>query len=51
MTQKQYDNEKVFTLRISNRVFEMVRDAAQKDKRSISKEIEFILNSVLENYK
>ena len=38
MAQKQYDNEKVF---------EMVKETAQKDKRSISKEIEFILSSVL----
>ena len=48
MAQKQYDNEKVFTLRISNKVFEMVKEAAQKDKRSISKEIEFILSSALD---
>lgn len=48
MAQKQYDNEKVFTLRISNKVFEMVKEAAQRDKRSISKEIEFILSSALD---
>ena len=47
MMTKQYDNEKIFTLRISNDVFEMVKEAANKDKRSISKEIEYILNSVL----
>ena len=36
--------EKVFTLRINTEVFEKVKKAAQKDKRSISKEIEYILD-------
>lgn len=39
--------EKVFTLRISLEVFEKVKEAAKKDKRSISKEIEYILDSAL----
>lgn len=39
--------EKVFTLRISTEVFEKVKKQAEKDKRSISKEIEYILSLAL----
>lgn len=35
--------EKVFTLRINNKVFDAVKVSAFRNKRSISKEIEFIL--------
>lgn len=51
MANKRYNDEKVFTLRISNKVFNLVKDAAKKEKRSISKEIEYILDSVLNNNK
>jgi len=47
MANRKYYDEKVFTLRISNKVFELVKEAAEKEKRSISKEIEYILDSVL----
>ena len=49
MANKKYDDEKIFTLRISNNVFNMVKEAAIKDKRSISKEIEYILSSALKD--
>ena len=40
-------NEKVFTLRIRKDIFERVKLDADKNKRSITKHIEFILeNSV-----
>ena len=45
MTNKE---EKVFTLRISTIVFEKVKASAEKDRHSISKQIEYILNSALE---
>ena len=48
---KKYENEKIFTLRISQEVFELVKKAAEKDMRSISKEIEYILNSFLNKTK
>lgn len=47
MATKKYEEEKVFTLRIDKKVFEQVKDAAEKDKRSISKEIEYILGVFL----
>lgn len=37
--------EKVFTLRIDQRVFEAAKFEAYKNKRSISKEIEFVLEN------
>ena len=47
MATKKYDNEKVFTLRLSQNIFDKVKEKAEKDKRSISKEIEFILDEFL----
>lgn len=44
---KDIKDEKVFTLRMSMRVFEKVKTAAQRDKRSISKEIEYIIDTAL----
>jgi hypothetical protein len=35
--------EKRFTLRMSQEIFNMVKEQAEKNKRSIAKEIEFIL--------
>ena len=35
--------EKVFTLRISKKVFDAAKVSAYRNKRSISKEIEFVL--------
>lgn len=48
MALKKYENEKVFTLRINIEVFEKIKLLAQKHKRSISKEIEFILENISE---
>lgn len=36
-------NEKVFTLRIRKDIFEQIKIEADKNKRSITKHIEFIL--------
>lgn len=47
MATKKYDNEKVFTLRLSQDTFNKVKEKAEKDKRSISKEIEFILDAFI----
>lgn len=44
------DKEKRFTLRIDHDLFEKVKNSADKNKRSISKEIEYILSQKLENY-
>lgn len=49
MATKKYIEDKVFTLRIDKKVFEQVKQAAEKDKRSISKEIEYILGLFLNN--
>lgn len=35
--------EKRFTLRMDEKIFKKVKEQAEKDKRSIAKEIEFIL--------
>lgn len=40
--------QKRFTLRIDERVFEKVKARAEKNKRSVAKEIEFILDEYLE---
>lgn len=47
MIAKKNKEEKVFTLRINEKIFEKVKKAAEKDKRSISKEIEYILDNAL----
>lgn len=41
------DEDKRFTLRINKIVFQLVEQSAKKNKRSIAKEIEFILESYL----
>ena len=41
-------NEKVFTLRIKKDLFERVRIDAEKNKRSITKHIEYLLEKSLE---
>lgn len=41
------DKEKRFTLRIDYDIFEKVKNSAQRNKRSISKEIEYILTQKL----
>ena len=35
--------EKVFTLRLDNELFEIVRESAERNKRSIAKQIEYML--------
>lgn len=41
------NKEKVFTLRIKNELFEQVKQDAEKNKRSITKHIEFLLEKAL----
>ena len=43
------ENEKVFTLRIKQDIFERIKKEADKNKRSITKHIEYILEKSLEN--
>ena len=40
-------NEKVFTLRIKNELFERIKQEAESNKRSITKHIEYILEKSL----
>lgn len=42
------NKEKVFTLRIKQSLFDAIKKDAEKNKRSITKHIEFILESSLE---
>ena len=41
-------NEKVFTLRIKQELFERIKKEAEKNKRSITKHIEYLLEKNLE---
>lgn len=43
------DTDKRFTLRINKELFALLETAAIKDKRSIGKEIEFIVAQYFEN--
>lgn len=43
------ENEKGFTLRIKQDIFEHIKKEADKNKRSITKRIEYILKKSLEN--
>ena len=48
MTNKE-KNEKVFTLRIRKEIFERVKIEADKNKRSITKHIEYILENSIKD--
>ena len=41
--------EKRFTLRMDAVLFDLVKNSADKDKRSVAKEIEFILSEHFQN--
>jgi hypothetical protein len=43
MNLKKYQNEKTFTLRMNADLFEQLRKSSEKNKRSIAKEIEYVL--------
>lgn len=43
MVTKKYEDRKAFTLRIELDLFEKIKNSAEKNKRSIAKEIEFAL--------
>ncbi|ABE99520.1 TPA: hypothetical protein KRJ43_002745 [Clostridioides difficile] len=43
------EEDKRFTLRINKLLFEKIEQLAQKDKRSIGREIEFILEKYFED--
>ncbi|WP_405103126.1 DUF6364 family protein [Oceanobacillus sp. FSL H7-0719] len=40
---------KRFTLRMDEKVFEQIKEQAEKNKRSVAKEIEFVLEKHLDN--
>ena len=42
-------SEKAFTLRIAEELFEKIKISAEKNKRSIAKEIEWILEQTIEH--
>lgn len=44
-------NEKRFTLRMDAELFELIKQTAEKNKRSTAKEIEFILEDFLKRNK
>ena len=48
MTEKA-EKRKVFTLRLAHELFEKVKKSADKNKRSIVKEIEFALEKYVDN--
>jgi hypothetical protein len=48
MTSKKTEERKEFNLRINFDLFEKVKKSAEKNKRSISKEIEFALEKYVE---
>ncbi|EGT2197627.1 hypothetical protein K9770_12275 [Clostridioides difficile] len=43
------EEDKRFTLRINKLLFEKIEQLAQKDKRSVGREIEFILQKYFED--
>lgn len=43
MTAEKYEDRKRFTLRVTSELFEKIKKSADKNKRSIAKEIEFAL--------
>lgn len=43
----KFMNEKRFTLRMNAELFELIKQTAEKNKRSTAKEIEFILEDFL----
>ncbi|HBF5808166.1 TPA: hypothetical protein OUN62_001869 [Clostridioides difficile] len=43
------EEDKRFTLRINKLLFEKIEQLAQKDKRSVGREIEFILEKYFED--
>lgn len=51
MTSERFFNmaEKVFTLRMDEELFDKIKNIADKNKRSIAKEIEFQLEQNLQN--
>ena len=43
MTSKKYEDIKTYTLRLQADLYEQIKKSADKNKRSIAKEIEFAL--------
>ena len=46
---KENDKEKRFTLRMDAELFETIKQLAEENKRSIAKQIEFMLSQELNN--
>jgi hypothetical protein len=49
MTSKKYEERKAFTLRLEIDLYEKIKKSADKNKRSVAKEIEFVLEKYVEN--
>lgn len=49
MTAEKYEDRKRFTLRVTNELFYKIKKSANKNKRSIAKEIEFALEKYVNN--
>lgn len=49
MTSEKYENRKAFTLRLETKLYNKIKKSADKNKRSIAKEIEFILEKYVNN--
>lgn len=43
MTSEKYEDRKAFTLRLEVELYKKIKKSADKNKRSIAKEIEFVL--------
>ena len=49
MTSEKYEERKAFTLRLEADLYDKVKKSADKNKRSIAKEIEFALEKYVNN--
>lgn len=47
---KENNKEKRFTLRMDAELFETIKQLAEQNKRSIAKQIEYMLDEELKNY-
>jgi hypothetical protein len=48
MMAEKYEDRTAFTLRLENKLYEKIKKSAEKNKRSIAKEIEFALEKYVE---
>lgn len=48
MMAEKYEDRTAFTLRLENKLYEKIKKSAEKNKRSVAKEIEFALEKYIE---